>query len=162
MDQGLRLPWRLGLDLITFEQQLGSTSHPGLGIGMHGAERLPGSNPISKLALQNDSDRGIDRIFFLFASAAENHARTANRLTIHGRDVTFLHADHVVPVFRSRQFRRIVDHAGVSSLQHYHLAKLFERLAGRYELLGLELALLDGHYRTAQMKHPAGELEAQL
>jgi len=57
---------------------------------MHRAKRLPHSNGIAELALQNNSHRSIDRIFLLLASAAKNYASVANRLTVDGRNIPTL------------------------------------------------------------------------
>ena len=59
---------------------------------MHRAKRLPHSNGIAELAMQNNSDRRIDCIFLLLAPAAKNYASVTNRLTVDGRNIPTLYA----------------------------------------------------------------------
>src|ERR1700677_883110 len=91
--------------------------------------------------MQNNSNRGIDRVFFFLASAAENDASDTNRFAIHRRNVTTLWAAHLLRIFRARKKARIVDHTRIAALQGHHLAKSLQCLSRGNQLLGLRLAL---------------------
>src|ERR1700690_2962586 len=157
MDERLRVPCRRVRDLITLQQQLDCTSGASLGIGVHRAKRLPGRDSVTNFPMQNDSNRRVDGIFLFLAPAAKNDTGSTNRFTIHCRDITAPRAAYILDVFRSRTPFRIVERAGVSTLQAHHLAEFLQRLPRDYELLSVQLALRHGIRSSAQMKHPARE-----
>lgn len=148
--------------MITVEQELCGVRCPSLRIGMHRAKRFSGCDPIANFAMQNNSDRWVNCIFLLLAPTAENYACGAYRFAVHGDDIAILGTAHVVPVFCARKFVRIVEGAGVPTLEGNHLAELFERFSREYELLSLFLALGYGIRSSAEVKHPAGKFETQF
>src|SRR5580700_8463137 len=85
MNQFLFLRHRSVRDPTARQQQLDRTSSAGFGIGMHCAKRFPHRHGIAELAMQNYSNRRIDRIFLLLASAAKDYASVANGFTVNAR-----------------------------------------------------------------------------
>ncbi len=129
---------------------------------MHGAKRFAGCNAIANFAMQNNTYRWIDCVFFLLAPAAENYACCANGFTVHGDDISVLGAFDVLPVFRARKLVRVVERAYISTLQRNHLAKLFERFSRRYQLFGFHFAIGHRICGSSQVKHPARKFETQV
>src|SRR5579862_3113915 len=65
--------WSLA-DLETRFQQRRGASSALLGVVVHGAERLASVNLVANFLVQDESDGGIDGVFFALTSAAEDHA----------------------------------------------------------------------------------------
>ena len=159
MNQRLLLRGRLR-DVTALQKHLLCANSAIFGIVVNRENGFPRRDSIAHFVMQNDSNRRIDRIFLLPASAAENHACGANRLAVHGCEIAILRAVYVAHVFRARKFVWIVERVDVSTLQGHHLAELLQRLSRDYELLSIQLALRHGIGGSAQVKHPAREFQA--
>jgi len=116
MDKTLFLNCRIVRDPVTLKQQLGCKSASSFGIGVHCAKRLSTRDAIADFAMENDSNRRINRIFLLLAPAPENYAGGADRFAVHGGDIAILRAAYIVPVFRARKSVRFIQRANVSTL----------------------------------------------
>ena len=64
--------WRSGRNLKTVAQQYAGCLGASFVIVMYGAKRLAGGDLVAHLVMKNDSDRGIDGIFFAGPAAAEH------------------------------------------------------------------------------------------
>src|SRR6202049_4605705 len=162
MDKDLLLGCSRVRNLITLEQTCGRTSSPSFGIRMHRAKRFPGCDSITNFAMQNNSNRWVDRVFLFLAPAAENDARRSDRFAVHGRDIAILRTAHVLHVFRMRKFAGIVERANVSPLQGNHLAELLQRLPGSYQLLPSPFPPPHCIGSPANVKHPTRKFETQF
>src|SRR5580700_2317739 len=112
--------------------------------------------------MQNNSNRRVNFVFFLLTSAAENHAGGAYCFTIHAGNKSVSWALHVLQIFCTRQFGRIIERADISSLQRNHLSEFLECLARGNESLSVQFSLRHGRGGSAQMKHPTGKFDAQF
>src|SRR5580698_9516744 len=118
--------WRCGHDFIAFFQQLFCGCSLGIGVTVNGAERFADRNFVAELFMNDDSNGGIDRIFFAFAASAENYAGGTDLLACNCRDISREVTRHFDAVLCGRKPRRIVDYADIASLELDHLTEPVE------------------------------------
>ena len=159
MNQRLLLRGRLR-DVTALQKHLLGANSAIFGIVVNRENGFPRRDSIAHFVMQNDSNRRIDGIFLLLASAAENYTCRANRLTVHGCEIAILRAVYIVHVFRAREFVRILERTDVSTLQGHHLKEPLQRFSRDYESLSIKLAPRHGICGSTQVKHPAREFKA--
>src|ERR1700720_4325233 len=108
--------------------------------------------------MNDDAYRGIDRILLTLATAPQDDAGRAYLFASDGRHKSRLRTWDFDAVSRARQATRIVDHAGVASLELDHLAKSVEGPARGDNLIRELLARGDGLRRATKIEHPGRQL----
>src|SRR5579862_349385 len=121
--------WSLA-DLETrFQQRLGASSAL-LGVVVHGAERLAGADLVANFLVQNESDGGIDGVFFALTSAAEDHAGDSGLFALNRREETGSRTRDFKGVFGFGEQAWIVDGARITALQFDHLVEFLKGFSG--------------------------------
>src|ERR1035438_6025935 len=87
MNQRRLMRGRRGRNFVAFLKQSLRARGLRIGMTMNGAERFAGSNVIADFFVDDNADRGIDRIFLALAASAQNHASRPNLLAQDFRDV---------------------------------------------------------------------------
>src|SRR5271169_5468259 len=116
MNQDLFARRRSGCNLIAFLQQNLDAHGLRVGVAVNGAESLADRNFIADCFVHDDADGGVDRIFFAFASSAEDDTGSTNVFAVDRRDISGLWTRHKDVVIGARQASWIVDRADVASL----------------------------------------------
>src|ERR1035438_3673959 len=87
MNQRRLVRRRCSRDSVAFFEQSLRARGLRLGMTMNRAECFANSNAIADLFVDDNADRGIDRIFLALAASAQNHASRPNLLAQDFRDV---------------------------------------------------------------------------
>src|SRR5579883_464901 len=123
--------------------------------------RIPVNRPIQCLSPDLVMTRWTsDRL--CSGAATEMHARRPRPLALDGGDEPGTGTGNFEGVRRPGQARRIVNDAGISTLQLDHLAKALKGGAGADEVGGQLPAFGQGSHALAQQKHPRGQFVAEL
>ena len=146
----------------TFREQSHRVRETGVEIVTHRAERLAGFHRIAEPLFDDQADAGIDRVFFLFAAAAEHHAGNADLLTLNRGDEAVGRRGDACFVPRLRKAGGIVHDSGIATLQANDLAECITGAARSNHFRGERAAVGDGSGFAAEQKHPGGEFEARV
>src|SRR5215469_8863573 len=126
MDERLARLRSMFTNFKTSSEQRRSFFSPRLRIVMDGAKRLACRHFVAEFVMHDNSNRRIDRVFFLLAPTAEDHRCDANGVTIHLRYESTMGTEDFDGMLGGWQQRRIVNNARVSTLQRDHLVKFFQ------------------------------------
>ena len=76
---------------------------------MNGAERFTFLDRIADFLVQDEADRGVDQVFFLFAAAAQHQAGNSHLLALDGLNEPAGWTENRRPMLRLRQAPGIVN-----------------------------------------------------
>src|SRR5262249_51168608 len=109
-----------------------------------------------------EAHTGVDGVFFFLAAAAQRGERDAELLAFSCGDVARGFGGYSDNETRRRQPRWVVHNTRIAVLQCDSLLEFFLGLAGGDHGFGETAAFVDGFGALAEVKHPGGELDAEI
>src|SRR5690348_4501621 len=128
---------------------------------MHGAKSVARAHRVAAFFPEHNSDSRIDRVILLFASAAENHAGSADLLASDARNESAASRANFFRFARARQARRILHRTRIAALLRNYLTEFITSAACSNHFFGNLLPGCQACGRAGEKEHPSGELDAK-
>ena len=111
---------------IRLLQQTLRAAQPGIGIVMNAAEGFVLLHRVADFLVQNEANRRINHVIFLFAAAAQHQAGDSHLLALDGVYESAGRTEDGHAILCLGQARGIVNSAGVAALLHNDLTKFLK------------------------------------
>src|SRR5690348_3019106 len=128
---------------------------------MHDAKSVVRANCVAAFFPEHNSDSRINGIVLLLASAAENHAGSADLLAGDARDESAASRANFFRLTRTRQARRLIHRTRIAALLRNYLTEFITSAACGNHFFGNLLPGCQACGRAGEKEHPSGELDAK-